>query len=101
MKKPTRLRVSSGKTIFTLAMVIGLAGTLAGTAQADNRGNREGRDWNGHAREAHNWHRHHIHHGHPVWYGQQDPYVVYAPPVVEEAPPEEPGVNFIIPLNFN
>jgi hypothetical protein len=83
------------KTFFAFAMVVGLMNTFASTAHAD--------EWQDHQRDAREWRHHHHHHpmgpGRPVVYEQ--PNVVYAPPVVVEAPQAaDSGFNITIPLNF-
>jgi len=83
------------KAFFAVAMVVGLMNTFASTAHAD--------EWQDHQRDAREWRRHHHH---PMGPGRQvvyqQPNVVYAPPVVVEAPQasSDSGLNITIPLNF-
>jgi hypothetical protein len=90
MKNKTNI----SRTLFALAMVIGLTSALATTASAD--------EWRDHERDAHEWHHKHMHrHDRPVVVEQ--PNVVYAPPVVIQAPVAESGssgFNVTIPINF-
>jgi hypothetical protein len=80
------------KTLFALAMVIGLMNSFATTAHAD--------EWRDHERDSHEWHHRHHRHDHPTVIEQ--PNVVYAPPVVIQAPAAEggSGFNVTIPINF-
>jgi hypothetical protein len=88
-------RKTFGRTLFATVMMIGLMGTFAATAHAD--------EWRDHERDAREWHhRHHMHdHDRPIVV--QQPNVVYAPPLVVEAPSSgsSGGLNITIPLNFN
>lgn len=105
MKKIADIRMTFSGMIFTIAVIFGGAASHVGTAWADNgRHGHERQDngWRGHERQAQQWHKQHIHHGRyePRYggrYEQEDPYVVYAPPMIVE-PPQ--GMNIIIPLNF-
>jgi len=91
MKNKTNI----GKTLFALAMVIGLTGTLATTARAD--------EWHDHERDAHDWHHKHFHHHGPRVIHEQ-PNVVYAPPVIVQpsavVESSSPGLNITVPINF-
>jgi len=87
-----------GKTLFALAMMICLTNAFAVTAHAD-----EGRDheWRDHERDAREWHHRHHRHDHPAVIEQ--PNVVYAPPVIIQAPAADTGssgFNITIPINF-
>jgi len=87
-------KLSIGKTLFAAAMLVSVVSTFAATAQAD--------EWRDHERDAREWHHHHYRHEHrPVIVEQ--PNVVYAPPVVVQAPDvgASSGLNITIPLNFN
>jgi hypothetical protein len=86
------------KKLFALAMITSIVISFAGTAQADHDGHDQG--WHGHEKDARNWHQHHIHHGRYVpapRYEEEDPYVVYAPPMVVEPPS---GINVVFPINI-
>jgi hypothetical protein len=99
MKKPMNFGADHSKKLVALALVAGLVISFAGTAQAD-QGGHEDRGWHGHEQDAQNWHRHHMHHGRYVpapRYEEEDPYVVYAPPVVVEPPS---GVNIVFPIHI-
>jgi len=92
MKKPMNFGANRSRKLFALAMIAGMVVSFAGTAHAD-------RDWNGHERGAQKWHRQHIQHRRyvPGSYEQEDPYVVYAPPVVVEPPS---GINVVFPIHI-
>ena len=89
MKKSTGFYEGWRAIIFTLAVAFV---SFVGAARADN-------DWRGHERGARQWHREHIHHRRyePGPYVQEDPYVVYAPPMIVEPPS---GINIVIPLHI-
>jgi len=95
MKMTTRLCKTLSGAILALAVVAG----LNNAAQADRD------DWHGHAREAREWHHRHWHNGRII-YEDNEPYVTYAPPLVVEPPPpvyyppEQPGLNIVVPLNI-
>lgn len=87
---------SIGRTLFAAVMMVGVMSAFTVTAHAD--------EWRDHERNAREWHHHHHWHDHdhrPVIVEQ--PNVVYAPPVVVEAPDtgSSGGLNITIPLNFN
>jgi hypothetical protein len=83
-----------GRIFFALAMIVSLTGAFTSAARAD--------EWRDHERDAHEWHHHHMHrHDRPVIV--QQPNVVYAPPVIIQAPVADagsPGFNITIPINF-
>jgi hypothetical protein len=86
-------KLNIGKTLFALAMMICLTNSFTATAHAD--------EWRDHERDSREWHHRHHRHDHPVV--EERPNVVYAPPVIIQAPPAEgsSGFNITIPLNFN
>ncbi len=92
-------KLNTGRTLFALAMMVVLTNAFAATARAD-----EGRhdEWRDHERDAREWHHRHMHrHDHPVIVEQ--PNVVYAPPVIIQAPAADTGssgFNITIPINF-
>ena len=90
-----------GKTLFALAMMIGLMNAFATTAQAD-----EWRDHESHERYErydHEWHhRHHDVYNHPVFVEQQPVVYYYTSPMIVQAPEVDTapsGINLTFQLN--
>ena len=95
-------KLNTGRRLFALAMIAVLTNAFAATAQADEGRGRD--EWRDHERNAREWHYRHMHrHDQPV--AIEQPNIVYAPPVIVEAPQlssdtGSSGFNITIPINF-
>jgi hypothetical protein len=115
MKTTETKRVGLRRLAVGLIVLLGLpllAGTMAGSARADDHDWHD-RDW--HDRDRHErewqereWRQHQWRERRPVavypdqYYGYAPPPVVYAPPPVVYAPPPGPPVlNFVFPLHIH
>ena len=99
-----------GKTLFALAMMIGLTNIFAATAQADEWHGHGWHDNGRHERYEHEWHHPHqevyahpvfIERPHIVYYYPQPAYyrpVYYTPPMIVQEP-EASSINFTFQLN--
>lgn len=85
------------RVVLAAAVTVGLMGSAATMALADN--------WNDHEQHARDWHEHHRHyHDHDRPVIVNEPNVVYAPPVVVEPPPEpdeSSGLSLVFPINIH
>ena len=96
-------KLSAGRTLFALAMIVVLTNAFAATARADEGRNSD--EWRKHERNAREWHHRHMHRHNQPTIVEQQPNIVYVPPVIVEAPQAaadtgSSGFNITIPINF-